>query len=227
MKTGAFGKPLNAAPPACPATPPAMTLATTAVPEVAALREALELHRSALLDRLNTGEDGMALGRANARFLDGLLRARFEAAAAPPGFRAAGSPSRRWGSFGRGAVALRSDADVMVVVAPPSPGYEGGRRICRGSPLPALGHHPGRRAPGAQRERRGAAGAEGPRHSHRAARLATPRRRRGAPGRPRRTCERRPLRRAGPGWLHRTARGRGGGSPRTLRRVACTCSSRT
>jgi [protein-PII] uridylyltransferase len=85
---------------------------------VAALREDLERHRSALLERLGAGEDGTALGRLNSRFLDGFLRARFEAAASAARLPAAGVALAAAGSFGRGAVALRSDADVVVVVAP-------------------------------------------------------------------------------------------------------------
>ena len=95
-----------------------MTLASNPAPEVAALREALERHRAALLERLGAGEDGAALGRANARFLDGFLRARFEAAARAARLPGSGVALAAVGSFGRGAVALRSDADVVVVVSP-------------------------------------------------------------------------------------------------------------
>ena len=59
----------------------------------------------------------MALGRANARFLDACFRRALRGRGARP--RAARAPASRWrpsGSFGRGAVALRSDADVVVVV---------------------------------------------------------------------------------------------------------------
>jgi [protein-PII] uridylyltransferase len=91
--------------------------ATSHAPELSALRAAIERHRAAQLDRLGAGEDGMALGRANARFLDGLFRERFEAAATAARIPASGVALAAVGSFGRGAVALRSDADVVVVVA--------------------------------------------------------------------------------------------------------------
>jgi [protein-PII] uridylyltransferase len=85
--------------------------------ESAALRDALERHRANLLERLQGGEDGLALGRANARFLNACFRLLFEGAR-----RHAGLPSgvalAAVGSFGRGAVALRSDADVVLVFDP-------------------------------------------------------------------------------------------------------------
>jgi [protein-PII] uridylyltransferase len=81
------------------------------------LRDAVERHRAGLLVRLASGEDGMALGRANARFLNACFRLIFEGAqhyaGLPKGVALAAS-----GSFGRGAVALRSDADVVLVVDP-------------------------------------------------------------------------------------------------------------
>jgi [protein-PII] uridylyltransferase len=77
--------------------------------------DAVARHRATLTLRLGAGEDGVALGRANAAFLDACFRAGFDQAA-----RTAGLPSKAIGlaavgSFGRGAVALRSDADVIVV----------------------------------------------------------------------------------------------------------------
>jgi [protein-PII] uridylyltransferase len=79
------------------------------------LRDAIARHRARLLVRLEEGEDGMALGRANARFLNACFKLLFEGAA-----RVAGLPCgvalAAAGSFGRGAVALRSDADVVLVV---------------------------------------------------------------------------------------------------------------
>jgi [protein-PII] uridylyltransferase len=88
------------------------------------LRDSVERHRAALIARLASGEDGMDLGRVNARFLDACFRTGFGVAA-----RAAGVPDRGLavaavGSFGRGAVALRSDADIVVVVDPRSIGQE-------------------------------------------------------------------------------------------------------
>lgn len=79
------------------------------------LRDALERHRVRLLARLESGEDGLSLGEANARFLNACFKLMFEGAA-----RHAGLPTgvalAKAGSFGRGAVALRSDADVVLVI---------------------------------------------------------------------------------------------------------------
>jgi [protein-PII] uridylyltransferase len=84
----------------------------------AALREAIERHRAALVEKIGAGEDGLALGRSNARFLDACLRARFEVAARASRRPPAGMALAAVGSFGRGAVALRSDADLVLVVNP-------------------------------------------------------------------------------------------------------------
>jgi [protein-PII] uridylyltransferase len=84
-------------------------------PDASGLRGALERHRTSLVERLEGGEDGVALGRANARFLTICFQSLFEGA-----LRHAGLPSgvalAAVGSFGRGAVALRSDADVVLIV---------------------------------------------------------------------------------------------------------------
>ncbi|HEY3818990.1 MAG TPA: [protein-PII] uridylyltransferase [Polyangiaceae bacterium] len=98
--------------------PHASTAPSSVASDVSALRETLDRHRASLLERLGAGEDGTALGRANARFLDGFLRARFEVAARTARLPASGVALAAVGSFGRGAVALRSDADVVLVVAP-------------------------------------------------------------------------------------------------------------
>jgi [protein-PII] uridylyltransferase len=83
--------------------------------ETGALREALERHRTSLESRIEAAEDGVALGRANARFLNACFELVFDGAA-----RRAGLPRgvvlAASGSFGRGAVALRSDADVVLVI---------------------------------------------------------------------------------------------------------------
>jgi [protein-PII] uridylyltransferase len=81
------------------------------------LRQALAAHAQALELKLETpGEDGLALGRANARFLNECIIDCFEAATLRAGESAAGVALAAVGSFGRGAVALRSDADMVVVV---------------------------------------------------------------------------------------------------------------
>jgi [protein-PII] uridylyltransferase len=86
------------------------------VGDATVLREAVESHRRSLLERLASGEDGIALGRANARFLDACFAVRFDEAARQAGPSASGLTLAAVGSFGRGAVALRSDADVVLVV---------------------------------------------------------------------------------------------------------------
>src|SRR5580693_9349227 len=81
-------------------------------PDASPLRGALERHRISLVERLEGGEDGVALGRANARFLNACFQLLFADA-----LRQAGLPNgvalAAVGSFGRGAVALRSDTDVV------------------------------------------------------------------------------------------------------------------
>jgi len=82
------------------------------------LRAAVQAHRTALAERIAAGEDGTSLGRCNARFLETHFRARFEMAASAVRLGPKGVALAAVGSFGRGAVALRSDADVVLVVNP-------------------------------------------------------------------------------------------------------------
>ena len=83
--------------------------------QTVALRHSVERHRESLRGRLEGGEDGMALGRANVRFLGACFRLLFDGqkrrVGLPDGIALAAS-----GTFGRGAVALHSDADVVFVV---------------------------------------------------------------------------------------------------------------
>ncbi len=81
------------------------------------LRDYLARHRADLASRLAAGEDGIQLGRRHRKMLDGLMSALFAAATATVG-KAENLCLAAAGSYGRGAVALRSDADVRVVVAP-------------------------------------------------------------------------------------------------------------
>ena len=81
------------------------------------LRGLVEQHRASLIERVAAGEDGLALGRANARFLRACFDRRFQAATRT-GLPRAGLALAAVGSFGRGAVALRSDADVVFVLDP-------------------------------------------------------------------------------------------------------------
>jgi [protein-PII] uridylyltransferase len=98
---------------------PSDSLIRVAPPLGAELRDYLARHRADLLARLAAGEDGIKLGRRHRKLLDGLMSALFAAASA-----AVGDGSKlalaACGSYGRGAVALRSDADVRVVLAPRS-----------------------------------------------------------------------------------------------------------
>ncbi len=80
-----------------------------------ALRDALEEHRAGLAERIERGEDGVALGRANARFLNACFKLLVEGAEQDTGLPE-GVALAAVGSFGRGAVAMRSDADVVLIV---------------------------------------------------------------------------------------------------------------
>jgi [protein-PII] uridylyltransferase len=83
--------------------------------EVHTLRDNVRRHVASLTERMESGEDGMALGRANARFLNSCFRLLFEGAMRRAAFPR-GIALAAVGSFGRGAVALRSDADVVFIV---------------------------------------------------------------------------------------------------------------
>src|ERR1017187_4150515 len=69
---------------ACSAHKPMMSTASlhNSIPpaslDAGVLRGSLERHRASLVGRLAAGVDGMALGRANARFLDGCFKLLFE-----------------------------------------------------------------------------------------------------------------------------------------------------
>lgn len=90
--------------------------------EASSLREALERHRHELITRLNAGDDGIELGRANAEFLESCVLSRYEAAAQRAGSQKTGLALAAVGSFGRGAVALWSDADLVLLVEPSGSG---------------------------------------------------------------------------------------------------------
>jgi [protein-PII] uridylyltransferase len=116
------------------------TLIRTSPPLGPELRVYLQRHRDALAAALDApgppppaaggaskpgprGEDGQLLGIRHRKLLDGLMSALFAAASATIG----GSASlclAAVGSYGRGAVALRSDADVRVIVPPRSKSRE-------------------------------------------------------------------------------------------------------
>lgn len=94
---------------------PSDQLLRIAPPLESELKIYLERHRAELTKRLSEGEDGIQLGRRHARMLDGLMMAMFAAArgAMRPGMKCALAAT---GSYGRGALALRSDADVRLIV---------------------------------------------------------------------------------------------------------------
>jgi [protein-PII] uridylyltransferase len=83
--------------------------------DASALKAAILRHQASLARRLEAGEDGLVLGQANARFLDACFRLLFEGAKRREGMPR-GVALAAVGSFGRGAVALRSDADVVLLV---------------------------------------------------------------------------------------------------------------
>lgn len=95
---------------------------------VDALRAEIAAHRDALVAELAVaGHDGQQLGARNADYLDRLMRRLFAASAsrAPKG----GVALAAVGSYGRGAVALRSDADVRFIVASRSKAREEGAAL--------------------------------------------------------------------------------------------------
>src|SRR5579862_3170197 len=81
--------------------------------KAAELGAAFAKQRADLEARLSAGEDGLALGVRNSEGLDVLIRDLYAkvASSAPPGVALAAV-----GSHGRGAVALRSDADLRILV---------------------------------------------------------------------------------------------------------------
>src|SRR5580704_15546117 len=106
--------------PIVPLEPPAMmsVSSTSVLPtslEGPALRAAMLSHRASLVRRLESGDDGILLGQANARFLNACFRLLFDGATRRSGLPR-GIALAAVGSFGRGAVALHSDADVVLIV---------------------------------------------------------------------------------------------------------------
>lgn len=93
---------------------PSDALIRAAPPLGGELRDYLQRHRDSLGARLAAGEDGLSLGVRHRKALDGLMSAMFAAAGATIGGANALCLAAA-GSYGRGAVALRSDADVRVV----------------------------------------------------------------------------------------------------------------
>src|SRR5215472_7988985 len=93
------------------------------------LREWLARAHAELDSRLLAGEDGLALGRLHARLLDAVLQRLFADAAQKTGQKtgAHGVGLAAVGSWGRGAVARKSDADVRVIVAPRADSREAGK----------------------------------------------------------------------------------------------------
>ncbi|HEY8076128.1 MAG TPA: [protein-PII] uridylyltransferase [Labilithrix sp.] len=92
------------------------------------LAEAVRKHWDELAEKLAAGEDGLALGRARAAFLDRLLADLFAQALQKTGFREPLAMAAV-GTFGRGAVALRSDVDIRLVTRPGGKSHEGAARV--------------------------------------------------------------------------------------------------
>jgi [protein-PII] uridylyltransferase len=85
------------------------------------MREYVARHRKDLAARLEAETSdgtGLALGRAHAKIIDGVLMALFAAAEATEHPSLGPVALAAVGSYGRGAIALGSDADVRLVVRP-------------------------------------------------------------------------------------------------------------
>ena len=92
---------------------------------------AVRRHWEVLADRLATGgpgEDGIRLGRARSAMLAELLGHLHAQAVETTGVRE-GVALAAVGTFGRGAVALRSDVDVRLVVRPGTKNREAAARL--------------------------------------------------------------------------------------------------
>ena len=80
------------------------------------LKDYLTRHQADLAARLAKGEDGVALGRRHCKMIDGLMSSLHAASCAVIAQKGVRPELAAVGSYGRGAVALGSDADVRVVV---------------------------------------------------------------------------------------------------------------
>ncbi len=97
-------------------TPASDRLAKLAPPLGSELKEYLGRHKADLAARLARGEDGVGLGRRHAKIIDGLVSSLHAAACATVAAKGVRPELAAVGSYGRGAVALGSDADMRVVV---------------------------------------------------------------------------------------------------------------
>jgi [protein-PII] uridylyltransferase len=97
---------------------------------VAKVAAAVRRHWGELEQRLESGkgEDGRTLGRARAALLDEILKDLLASAIAKTGYRDPIALAAV-GSYGRDAVALRSDADVRLVVRPGARSHETAAKI--------------------------------------------------------------------------------------------------
>ncbi len=98
------------------ASPPSERLMRIAPPLGGELRDYLNRHRADLAARLSRGEDGVSLGKRHCKVIDGLMSSLHAAGCATLAQRGMRPELGAVGSYGRGAVALRSDADVRVVM---------------------------------------------------------------------------------------------------------------
>lgn len=95
---------------------------------LARIAAAVRTHWEELERELRAPADGVRLGRKRADILDGLLRELF-LDATRSGSPDGGIALAAVGSFGRGAVALRSDIDVRLVVRPGAKNHEAASRV--------------------------------------------------------------------------------------------------
>ena len=107
---------------------PSDTWLRTAPPLGGELRDYLQCHREALAARLAEGEDGLSLGVLHRKTLDGLMCTLFASASRTVGGGASLCLAAA-GSYGRGAVALRSDADVRILLPPRSKDRDAAERF--------------------------------------------------------------------------------------------------
>ena len=103
-------------------TSPKPSKTTASTEALGGIRGSLAKSYEELLAKLASGEDGMALGRRHSAVLDAMMRELYEGASAKTGVSNVGLAAV--GSWGRGAVALKSDADVRILAPPRSDGRQ-------------------------------------------------------------------------------------------------------
>ncbi len=97
-------------------SPASERLLQIAPPLGSELKDYLNRHKADLAARLAKGEDGLSLGRKHCKVIDGLVSSLHAAACATVAEKGTRPELAAVGSYGRGAVALGSDADMRFVV---------------------------------------------------------------------------------------------------------------